>query len=215
MPRPLVRHRLFASVSLVLLALGCDTASAPLDISPGAPPACASAPAAADLAPAADAGAPAAATPPVVPDAGATPISTQIGLWFSNGFVKDMLAAGLGGMGDYQFHVADAFTGFVSYGMDVVTLNQSGLLASNFDGFWEGPPDMLIVGDYRDNPDEPVVPRTGYWLAKLVWDGMTKAVVTTKGDVTIHESPGGRVHCELSSRQLQCGFRGVVRADFR
>jgi hypothetical protein len=215
MPRRPALAPLSASASIVLLALGCETASAPLEVAPETPPTCETAPAAAELVPVADAGAPAAASPATVPDAGATPIRTTIGLWFSNGFVQDMLAAGFGTPADYHFHVADAFTGFVSYGFDMVTLNQSGVLGHDLEGFWVGPPDMLIVGDYIDDPNQPVVPRTGYWLAQLVWDGMTRAVVTTKGDVTIRESPGGRVHCERSSRQLQCGFHGVVRADLR
>jgi hypothetical protein len=202
---------------LLLLALGCNTGGAPLTVQPEEPSSC-QAPTTVlgdDPAPSADAGSSPDEPAALSPDAGATPIRTTIGLWFSNGFVQDMLAAGFGVPADYHFHVADAFSGFEGYGMDIVTLNQTGMLASSLDGFWNGPPDMLVVGDYLDNANEPIVPRTGYWLAALVWDGMTKAVETSKGGVTIRESPGGRVHCERSGRQLRCGFRGVVRADFR
>jgi hypothetical protein len=150
-------------------------------------------------APGVDAGVPPA--PSASSGAGAPP-SSGISLWFSNGLVQDFIAAGVGGPHDYDFHIADLLSGFVGYGMDVVTVNQAGRLSASFDYDWTNPPSMLVV--------------TGR-LAQLVWDGMTKAVVTTSGDVTIRESPGGRVHCELSTRSpaLQCGFRGVVRADFR
>jgi len=160
---------------------------------------------------------PAACRPGSLPDAGSTPISRSISLWMSDGFVRDMRAAGIEGRGDYNsdFQVADAFSGYVGYGMDVVALHQRGTLASTFDLAPVGGPTSLVIGDWQD-ADSPIVPRTGYWLARLVYDGMTKAVETTTGDVTIRESPGGRVHCELSQKghRLNCAFRGVIRADF-
>src|SRR5450432_3944369 len=143
---------------------------------------------------------PAACPPGPIPDAGSTPISSSASLWMSDGFVRDMRAAGIAGTGSYNsdFQVADAFSGYVGYGMDVVALHQSGTLASTFDLAPVGGPTSLIIGAWHSGADSPIVPRTGYWLARLVYDGMTKAVETTKGDVTIRESPGGRVHCELS-----------------
>jgi hypothetical protein len=219
MSRRFASRSFAASIPVCLLALGCNSGGAPLTLDPETPSSCQvpAGVAGAAPAPSPDAGAPRTAPATLSPDAGATPIRTTTGFWFSDGFVRDMLAAGLGATADYRFDVADAFSGFISYGMDIVTLNQSGTLASNFEGDWSGPPDMLVVGDYLESADEPIVPRTGYWLAKLVWDGMTNAVETTKGGVTIRESPGGRVHCERANggRQLRCGFRGVVRADFR
>ncbi len=176
--------------SLALLALAPSLAAclggAPLSLDDGAaPPACAS---------------PAANAPPV---AGSAPLRS-FSLWMSDGFVRDMRAAGFGGKdsGGDDFEIGDMFVGFVSYGMDIVTLNQGGTLAVDFGIDWRGPPSMLIVQGT---------------LAELVWDGMTNAVVTPGADVTIRESPGGRVHCEQSVRadSLQCGFHGVVRADFR
>ncbi len=148
---------------------------------------------------------------------GAAPARPGIGLWMADGFVRDMRAAGLPGRDSYgdDFEIGDAFEGFVSYGMDIVTLNESGSLASAFDHAPVGGPTSLIVDGDPEAVGRPITSFTGNMLTNFVYDGMTKVVETTSGDTTIRESPGGRVHCELAGhRTLACAFRGVVRADF-
>jgi hypothetical protein len=149
---------------------------------------------------------------------GAAPVRPGIGLWMADGFVRDMRAAGFPGRDSYgdDFEIGDLFVGYVSYGMDIVTLNESGSLASSFAHDPVGGPTSLIVDGDPAAVGRPLV-RSGNWLANFVYDGMTNVVETTNGDTTIRESPGGRVHCELvrQYRTLACAFRGVVRADFR
>jgi len=149
---------------------------------------------------------------------GAAPVRPGIGLWMADGFVRDMRAAGLPGRDSYgdDFEIGDVFEGFVSYGMDIVALNQSGSLASSFDHAPVGGPTSLIVDGDPEAVGRPITSFTGNLLTNFVYDGMTKVVETASGDTTIRESPGGRVHCELAGhRTLACAFRGVVRADFR
>jgi len=179
-----LRFASFGPLVLSLLAAGCQTGGAPLAVSEDASASCPTAASAA-----VDAGAPSGQRP-------------STGLWMADGFVKDMNDAGFPGIRDGEFRVGDLFHGYVSYGMDIVTLGESGTLAVAFGIDWRGPPNMLIV----QGP-----------LAKLVWDGMTSPVVARGDHTTIHESPGGRVHCEQADwdQSVQCGFRGVVRADFR
>jgi hypothetical protein len=174
-------------IALVLVfVLGCQTGGDPLAVSGDPPAACETPQPVATAAPVADAGA---------------PPSNGLVVWFSNGVLPDMVAAGVISR-DYDVDIGGLFSGYVSYGMDVVTLHESGRIAAGPGIDWTGPPTVLFM-DGR--------------LAQLVWDGMTKAVVTTTANATVRESPQGRVHCELSnqSQRLECAFRGVVRVEFR
>ena len=179
-----LRFASFGPLVLALLAAGCEAGGAPLAVSEDA----ASCPSPSVMASSAV-------------DAGAS--SSQLpstGLWMADGFVKDMNDAGFPGIRDGEFRVGDLFHGYVSYGMDIVTLGQSGTLAVAFGIDWTGPPNMLIVQGA---------------LAKLVWDGMTSPVVAEGDHATIHESRGGRIHCEQAdwdqSRSMRLSRRRARR----
>jgi hypothetical protein len=189
------------AVALVLLgtlSVGCEgglDGAAPLD-----PPAQAAA---------------ACASPTPAPDPSPPP-PARTGIWMKDGFIRDAIEAGLGAIPGGLSTSGGAITAYTGYGWEGLTIRRPISLAGSFDLIPAGVADSVVFGDRRESSEPPEGdPRFPYWLARSVFSGMTKFTETTKDGMTIRESPGGRIHCELSSdgTRANCALREVLKVD--
>ena len=155
--------------------------------------------------------APLAAPPPT----SAPQVSIEV--WFGPGLVED-LAASLEpkGLPTGQLAVGDTFNIFVGYGIDIASVRQAATVERPWGSTMAATPMALSFGGPRQLGGQAPVPDSGYALARAFYDAMTNAREQSTQSGTSRDSPGGHVHCELSSGgdDARCSLTEVQRATF-